>query len=145
MIHVDITEAVLDPLAALNHCSSDAHGAADLFVGRVRNINDGRNVTAVSYDLHPQLCRSIFGEICAEAMEQWGQDLHVYLVHRLGRLAVGEASVITAVSSGHRDDAFKACRYLIEQMKVRAPIWKQEHYTDGDSEWIKGHALRNSG
>ncbi|MFP4208071.1 MAG: molybdenum cofactor biosynthesis protein MoaE [Wenzhouxiangella sp.] len=144
MIHVDITEAVLDPLEALTHCASDAHGAADLFIGRVRNLNDGRSVTAVSYDLHPQLCRSIFGEICAEALDQWGKDLNVYLVHRQGRLDVGEASVITAVSSGHRDDSFKACRYLIEQMKVRAPIWKQEHYTDGDSEWIKGHALRTS-
>ena len=127
MIHVDITESVLDPLAALDHCSSDAHGAADLFIGRVRNLNDGRSVTAVSYDLHPALCLNIFKEICGEAIDQWGDDINVYLVHRQGRLDVGEASVITAVSSGHRDDSFKACRYLIEQMKVRAPIWKQEH------------------
>lgn len=144
MIHVDITESALDPLAALEHCSADGHGAADLFVGRVRNLNDGRNVVAVSYDLHPVLCRTIFGEICQEAKDQWGPQINVYLVHRLGRLLVGEASVITAVSSAHRDDAFQACRFLIEQMKVRAPIWKQEHYTDGDSEWIKGHALRNA-
>ncbi len=144
MIHVDITESVLDPLAALDHCSSDAHGAADLFIGRVRNLNDGRSVTAVSYDLHPALCLNVFKEICGEAVDQWGEGINVYLVHRQGRLDVGEASVITAVSSGHRDDSFKACRYLIEQMKVRAPIWKQEHYVDGDSEWIKGHALRTS-
>ena len=143
MIHVDITEAVLDPVAALAHCSADSHGAADLFIGRVRNLNDGRAVTAVSYDLHPLLCRKIFAEICGEARQQWGEQIHVYLVHRQGRLAVGEASVITAVSSPHRAHSFDACRYLIEQMKVRAPIWKQEHYEDGDSEWIKGHALRN--
>lgn len=144
MIHVDITDSVLDPLAALAHCSADSHGAADLFVGRVRNLNEGRAVSAVSYDLHPVLCRNIFSEICREAQQQWGEQIHVYLVHRRGRLDVGEASVITAVSSAHRGHAFEACRFLIEQMKVRAPIWKQEHYLDGDSEWIKGHALRSA-
>ncbi len=143
MIHVDISESVLDPLVALDHCAADSHGAADLFIGRVRNLNEGRPVTAVSYDLHPVLCRNVFEKICSEALEQWGEHIHVFLAHRQGRLDVGEASVIAAVSSPHRAHSFEACRYLVEQMKVRAPIWKQEHYVDGDSEWIKGHVLRN--
>jgi len=144
-VHVDVTEAVLDPVAALDHCSAPGHGAADLFIGRVRDINQGRDVVAVSYDLHAVLCRNVFAEICNEARAQWGEAMHLWLIHRHGRLAIGEASVIAAASSRHRDESFKACRYLVEQMKHRAPIWKQEHYVDGDSEWVKGHALCSHG
>jgi len=144
-VHVDVTEAVLDPVSALDHCSAPGHGAADLFIGRVRDINQGRDVVAVSYDLHAVLCRNVFAEICAEARQQWGQAIHLWLAHRHGRLAIGEASVIAAASSRHRDESFRACRYLVEQMKHRAPIWKQEHYVDGDSEWVKGHALCSHG
>lgn len=143
--HVDVTDSVLDPLAALDHCSASGHGAVDLFIGRVRDINQGRQVLGVSYDLHAVLCRNVFAEICSEAKQQWGVALHLWLIHRHGRLGIGEASVIAAVSSRHRDEAFKACRYLVEQMKHRAPIWKQEHYIDGDSEWVKGHALCSHG
>jgi molybdopterin synthase catalytic subunit len=144
-VHVEVTESILDPLAALGHCSAAGHGAADLFIGRVRDFNQGRQVEGVSYDLHAVLCRNVFSEICAEARQQWGESIHLWLAHRHGRLAVGEASVIAAASSPHRDESFKACRYLIEEMKHRAPIWKQEHYVDGDSDWVKGHALCSHG
>lgn len=141
--HVEITEDVLDPLAALDHCAAESHGAVDLFIGRVRNINDGQAVNAVSYDLQPALCRNIFAAICQEAIAQHGPDLKVWLAHRQGRLEIGEASVIAAASSRHRDLAFRACRFLVEQMKHRAPIWKQEHYVSGDSEWLEGHVVRS--
>ena len=144
-IHVEVTDQALDPLAALAHCSAPGHGAANLFIGRVRDLNQGRKVQAVSYDLHAMLCSKVFAEICAEAQQHWGESVHLWLAHRHGRLEVGEASVIAAASSPHRDESFKACRYLIEQMKHRAPIWKQEHYVDGDSEWVKGHALCSHG
>lgn len=140
-IHVDTTDRPLSVEDALAHCDAPNHGAADVFVGRVRDINDGRTVEAVSYDVHDVLCRRVFADIGSEAAAEWGDDLRIWLVHRRGRLAVGEASVVAAVSSRHRDHAFRACRYLVEQMKVRAPVWKQEHYVDGDSEWIEGHTL----
>ena len=144
-IHVDTKEEALSTEAALAHCSAPGHGAADLFIGRVRDLNQGRKVKAVSYDLHPLLCTNVFREICEEARQEWGKSLHFWLEHRRGRLAVGDASVVVAVSSPHRDESFKACRYLVEQMKVRAPVWKQEHYVDGDSEWVQGHALCSHG
>lgn len=140
-IHVGITTRPLDASAALDFCSAPGHGAVDVFAGRVRDLNAGRQVRAVSYEIHETLARRLLEEICREAQHEWGGDLRLWLVHRHGRLAVGEASVIVAASSRHRDEAFRACRHLVEQMKHRAPIWKCEHYVDGDSEWVQGHAL----
>jgi molybdopterin synthase catalytic subunit len=117
------------------------HGAELIFWGLVRNTNEGKGVTAVSYDVHAPLAEKSFREIGEEALDKWGPDLRVVIIHRSGRLAVGEASVVIGVSSGHRDEAYQASRYIIEQLKVRSPIWKQEHYVDGDSEWLPGHSL----
>lgn len=142
---VGVSGEPLDAQAALAHCNAAGHGAVDLFIGRVRDINQERAVRAVSYDIHPLLCRNVFQTICDEARGQWGAGLRLALLHRHGRLEVGEASVIAAASARHRDEAFRACRYLVEQMKHRAPIWKQEHYVDGDSEWVQGHALCQHG
>lgn len=144
-IHAEIQEQPLSADAALAHCSAPGHGAVDLFIGRVRNLNLGRAVTAVSYDVHPLLARNVFREICQTAQAKWGETLRVWIEHRYGRLEVGEASVVVAASSPHRDEAFRACRFIVEEMKHRAPIWKQEHYVDGDSEWVQGHALCGHG
>jgi molybdopterin synthase catalytic subunit len=143
-IFVAVGAGELSIMDAIDHCSAPGHGAAALFVGRVRDLNDGRTVQGVSYDVHDALCRRVFERLCQEAVATWGDDLRLWLAHRHGRLAVGEASVVAAASSRHRDDAFRACRYLVEQMKRRAPIWKQEHYVDGDSAWIAGHPLETS-
>lgn len=140
-VHVGVSDSPLCADMALAHCDAPGHGAAALFIGRVRDLNQGREVRAVSYDLHSALCHNTFQAICFEACERWGEGLRLWLAHRYGRLPVGQASVIAAASSPHRDEAFHACRYVIEQMKHRAPIWKQEHYRDGDSEWVQGHAL----
>jgi len=140
-VHAAVEEGALSVDDALAHCAAPEHGAAAVFVGRVRNLNDGRAVTAVSYDVHPVLCARTFEAMAAEALARWGDDLRAWLVHRHGRLAVGEASVVVAVSSGHREAAFAALRYLVEEMKKRAPVWKQEHYVDGDSAWLPGHTL----
>ena len=141
MLRVEILEQPLDAQRALNACGRGANGAIDLFVGQVRNLNEGREVNAVSYDLHRALCEQTFRQICTEAAETFGPHLDYYLAHRHGRLEIGEASVIAAVGAPHRDEAFQGCRFMIEQMKRRAPIWKQEHYVDGDSEWLPGNAL----
>lgn len=140
-IHIEVADHPLDAGAALGFCNAPGHGATDLFIGRVRDLNQGRAVRAVSYDMHAPLTRRTFEAICAEARAHWGPDIRLWLAHRHGRLEVGEASVIAAVSTPHRDESFRACRYLVEEMKKRAPIWKQEHYVDGDSDWVQGHAL----
>ncbi len=129
-------EAVLAELAAAEH------GAELLFLGAVRNETDGRPVVAVSYDVFAPLAEQTFREIGEEAAARWGPALAVAIVHRAGRLVVGEVSVAVGVASPHRDEAYCASRYVIEQLKVRSPIWKQEHYVDGDSTWLRGHALR---
>ncbi len=140
-VFVGVQVSPLSVEDALAHCDAPGHGAAVSFVGRVRNVNDGRSVRAVTYDVHDALCRREFAAICREALERWGSDLRLWLVHAQGRLEVGQPSVVVAASSAHRDDAFSATRYLVEQMKLRAPVWKQEHYVDGDSAWLAGHAL----
>jgi molybdopterin synthase catalytic subunit len=132
------TEAVAAELAGA------AYGAELLFHGTVRNTNEGRRVVAVSYDVFPPLAERTFREIGEEALARWGPDLRVVVVHRAGRLEVGEVSVTVGVASPHRDEAYLASRYVIEQLKVRSPIWKQEHYADGDSEWLRGHSLRTA-
>lgn len=121
--------------------ANPAHGAQTMFTGRVRNHNQGKVVRGVSYDAYDPLAENIFRQICEEAASRWGPDLQMTLRHRLGRLNIGDLSVAILVSSRHRDESFQACRYLIEELKHRAVIWKQEHYENGDSEWLAGHAL----
>ncbi|MGK5087615.1 molybdenum cofactor biosynthesis protein MoaE [Bdellovibrionota bacterium FG-2] len=147
-ITVKVSDEAIDAnrlQALLASVSNPAHGASVLFLGIVRNFHDGREVLAVSYDAHLGLSEKIFGEICQESVAnahaKWDEDLDLVLVHRVGKLAVGEASVGIAVGSAHREAAFEASRYLIEQLKIRAPIWKLEHYKEGESQWLKGVRL----
>lgn len=140
-IFVGISEYLLSIQKAVDFVDAAQNGALNMFVGKVRNHNMGRSVNAVSYDVFAPLACNVFQELCAEAKGQFGENLRLYIEHCKGKLEIGGISVIIAVGSPHRDESFKACRYLIEQLKIRAPIWKQEHYVDGDSEWVKGHAL----
>ena len=117
------------------------YGAQVVFWGLVRDHNEGRRVRAVTYDAHAPLAEKTFREIGEEALARWGDDLRIVVLHRTGRLEVGEASVVIGVASGHRDAAYEASRYVIEQLKVRSPIWKKEHYAEGDSVWLQGHAM----
>lgn len=118
-----------------------SHGAENFFFGKVRKNNMGRNVMAVGYDAAVPLAEKILYEIAEEAVLKFGSSLRICIFHRVGKLSVGEISVAIGVSSPHRDESYQASRYVIEQIKVRAPIWKKEFYTDGESEWLKGHAL----
>ena len=116
------------------------HGAHSQFMGVVRDHNHGKKVLKVEYDAFIPLAEKELKDICHEAEKKWG-PLNVYVHHRLGELFVGDASVIISVSSPHRNEAFEASRYVIEELKKRVPIWKKETYEDGESEWLKGHAL----
>ena len=154
-IYVDVwnvSEKPLDAMAGLAYVTEKPNGAETMFVGTVRNYNQGKNVLGVSYDVFEPLAKQSFEDICKEAQEKWGQassigqvsgrgTLDLYIVHAKGRLDIGGVSIVIAVGSPHRDEAFKACRYIIEQIKHRSPIWKLEHYADGDSEWTKGCEL----
>ncbi|MCP4474087.1 MAG: molybdenum cofactor biosynthesis protein MoaE [Gammaproteobacteria bacterium] len=138
---VKISQRPIDIQRAFDFTASPSHGGNASFLGTIRQHNLGKKVVGVSYDVLAPLAEKIIAQLCCQAEAQWGDALKFYIEHYQGRLAVGEVSVIIAVSSPHRDEAFKACRYLIDEIKLQAPIWKQEHYIDGNSEWVKGHAL----
>lgn len=140
-LHVGVSESPLSVEAATAFVNAPENGAMDMFVGRVRNHNLGREVTAVSYDVFAPLACTIFHELCEEAIRKFEPRARCFIEHYKGTLDIGGISVVIAVGSPHRDESFKACRYLIEELKKRAPVWKQEHYVDGDSEWVQGHAL----
>lgn len=142
-VHVEITNQPLNINAAISFVSDPAHGAISSFLGVVRNHNLGRPVTGISYDIFEPLALTLMKEICTAISSTCGGQ--IYLSHFNGKLRVGETSVVIAVSTPHRDEAFKACRQIIEDLKHKVPIWKQEHYEDGSSEWVKGHALCSHG
>ena len=141
MIHVELTNEKISLDKLMENAAEPFHGAQIIFSGRVRNHNQGKKVMGVSYDAYQPLAKTALEEIATEAKAKWGDDLSITVAHRFGRLGIGEVSVVILVSSRHRDESYKASRYVIEQLKVRAAIWKQEHYEDGDSEWLQGHAL----
>jgi molybdopterin synthase catalytic subunit len=128
---------VRDPidLAALQ-AVTPADGALCLFVGVVRDENGGRRVLRLEYEAYEDMALPLMDKIAAEARERW-RITDVRIVHRLGRLEVGEASVVVAVASPHRREAFEACRYAIDTLKATVPIWKKEFYGDGEV-WLEG-------
>lgn len=141
-ILVGVTDAPLSAEQLSRAACTAADGALLVFSGVVRDRNDGRAVLAVTYDAHASLAERTFRAIAEEARERWGEDLSVVVTHRTGRLAVGDVSTVVVVASPHRDAAYQASRYVIEQLKLRSPVWKQEHYADGDSAWLDGRPLR---
>jgi molybdopterin synthase catalytic subunit len=143
--HFAIATQPIQVQTAVDFVADDAHGAADLFIGTVRNVNLGKAVKGVSYDVFDELTINVFRELAIEARQRWGDKLNIYIEHYKGRLDILGVSILIAVSSPHRDESFKACRFIIEEIKHRAPIWKQEHYLDGDSDWVQGHALCSHG
>ncbi len=110
-------------------------GALVTFEGRVRDTNDGRMVIDLEYEAYPAVCLTEGQAVMEEAASQPGV-LAARCVHRVGTLAVGDVAVWVGVIGGHRGDAFTACRYIIDEVKRRVPIWKKERYADGTSGWI---------
>jgi molybdopterin synthase catalytic subunit len=110
-------------------------GASVLFEGWIRDHNEGREVLRLEYEVYRPLAVSEGRKILAEARQKYSIE-DAACVHREGPLELGETAVIAAAVSAHRDEAFKACRYIIDEVKQRLPIWKKEHYADGDAEWV---------
>jgi molybdopterin synthase catalytic subunit len=137
----DISEGGLDPGAALEFVSDPGFGGIALFVGRVRNVNHGRVVTGISYDMFVPLAMHGFAEIAERVGRDFGQQVKLYIGHAKGRLGLGDLAMVVAAGTPHRDEAFRACRQVVEAVKHTSPIWKQEHYEDGDSAWSEGCSL----
>ena len=112
-----------------------ACGGFAAFEGWVRDHNDGRRVMSLEYEAHAALAVREGERIIAEAATRFGIR-HALCAHRVGALSLGELAVWVGVSAEHRDEAFRACRYIIDEVKHRVPIWKKEHYDSGDSGWV---------
>jgi len=122
------------PLHAALHSDPRA-GAFAAFEGWVRQSNAGRQVCGLRYEAYVELAEREGGEIVQEALARF-PILDARCVHRIGELGIGDLAVWLGVSSGHRGPAFDACRYIIDEVKARVPIWKHEYYVDGDSDWL---------
>jgi molybdopterin synthase catalytic subunit len=134
-----IVREPIDPAHVLTLVGEDQDGASLLFLGVVRDHNDGRAVDGVQYDAYEEMAAQVLSEIVGEAASRAGTE-RVAALHRIGELDVGEVSVAIAVSSPHRAEAYEASRYVIEEIKKRLPVWKKERYSDGAVEWVEGRA-----
>jgi molybdopterin synthase catalytic subunit len=130
-----LTDKALDPAALLREVSSSANGAAIIFVGTVREVNEGRAVTGIDYSAYSTMAIRELDSIVRDAAARFG-TVHIVVEHRLGTLDIGDASVVIAVAHPRRAAAFDAARFVIEELKRRVPIWKREHYADGTREWV---------
>lgn len=134
---VRVTESPLDSAALLSLVADDTAGAVVAFLGTVRNHSPGKDgVTHLVYEVYPEQVEGKITDLVAQARARWPLTV-VAVQHRSGRVEVGEASVAVVVSASHRSDAFDAARFLIDELKAKAPIWKQEHWAGG-VEWIEG-------
>jgi molybdopterin synthase catalytic subunit len=134
--HFLVTNDVLDPMALQVAVSRAEAGAVVLFSGIVRDNNLGRRVDYLEYDAYPPLAERMLAEIAGEARSRW-ELTDVAIQHRTGRLEIGEASLLVAVSSPHRADGFAACQYCVDRVKAIVPVWKKEVWKGGES-WIEG-------
>ncbi len=133
---VAVSPGPIDPSVVLDHVTDPSCGAVVLFLGTVRDHSAGvTGVTHLEYEAYGGVVEDKIAEVVAEARAQWSVA-RLAAVHRVGEVAVGEISVAVAASSPHRGDAFEAGRYLIDQLKSRAPIWKKEHWPGG-AEWVR--------
>ena len=128
---------VVDPQHALAFVADPSAGGTCLFIGTVRDRSDAGAVTGLDYEAWDELADRRLREVAGEMFERW-PVCKVALVHRTGRLDIGEVSVAVACSAPHRADAFEACRHGIERIKQDAPIWKKESLTTGEAEWVHG-------
>jgi molybdopterin synthase catalytic subunit len=132
---VSLVRAPIDPMAMVRVVSSPANGAVLLFLGAVRQVNDGRGVTGIDYSAYEAMAQRELETIVAEASARFdGADVAVQ--HRLGELGVEDVSVAIAVGHARRAAAYDVSRFVIEELKRRVPIWKREHYVDGTREWV---------
>lgn len=132
---VDIITQPIDTQALLERVIAPEAGAVVLFLGTTRSLTNGRGTDSLDYECYPEMAREKLAELESEARSRWPL-VDCAIVHRIGRLEIGEASVAVAVSTPHRQAAFEAGQWLIDTLKQVVPIWKKENWSDGDSQWV---------
>ncbi len=145
MLHTKIVDSKKEKILTSNaekFIKDSKFGASIYFLGTVRNINENKTVTGITYDSHDEMVIKSFEEIYNEADQKLDiKDKAVFIEHAKGYLNLGDVSIIIAVACRHRDQAYVLSRYIIEEIKKRSPIWKKEHYENEDSEWLKGNPI----
>ena len=146
MLHTKIVDTKKEQIKisdAEQFIASSKFGANIYFTGTVRNLNDNKEVTGITYDSHDEMVIKSFEEIYNESEQKLDiQDKAVFIEHVKGYVKLGEMSIIIAVACKHRDQAYVLSRYIIEEIKKRTPIWKKEHYINEDSQWLKGNPIK---
>jgi molybdopterin synthase catalytic subunit len=132
---IEITEAPIDHAALTERVRSNQAGAVCTFLGTVREVTGDRRTVLLEYEAYPEMAAKKLAELEGQARARW-TILDVAMVHRVGRLDLGEISVVVSVSCPHRNEAFDACRWLIDTLKEVVPIWKRESWADGTEEWV---------
>ena len=134
--HFTITFAPLSLEEVYALADDPANGAIVVMSGMVRNQTEGKPVVALEYQAYEPMAIEVFKQIAAQIRQTWTGVTHVVIHHRIGKLAIGEISVLVAVGCPHRTEAFEACKYAIDTLKHNAPIWKKEHWQDGSTSWV---------
>ena len=146
MLHtkiLDLKKEKIEVKKAKNFVSSSKFGASLIFKGTVRNTNDNKKVTGITYDSHNDMVIKSFEEIYNEVEQKLKiKDKAVFIEHVKGYLGLGEISIIIAVACPHRAETYILSRFIIEEIKKRSPIWKKEHYENEKSEWLKGNPIQ---
>ena len=131
---IEMTHKTIDVRMVIESVSTPESGGVDVFIGTTRNHSGERKVLRLEYEAYEPMAVRMMEQIAGQAKRTW--DLHAAsIVHRLGKVSIGEASVVIAVSASHREEAFKACRFLIDELKRIVPVWKREYFEDGSVEW----------
>jgi molybdopterin synthase catalytic subunit len=133
---IRVTPDVLRPAEAITAVETPAAGAINVFLGVVRNNNLGRAVQYLDYEAYPSMAEKVMRDLATEAQERFGLE-DCAVLHRTGRLEIGETSLLIAVSCGHRAESFEGTHWLVNEIKKRVPVWKKEVWDDGES-WIEG-------
>jgi len=146
MLHakiIDASKEKIDILKAEKFLSSSNFGAIIYFVGTVRDLNENKKVTGITYDSRDTMVIKSFEEIYKESETKLKiKDKAVFIEHVKGYVAVKEKSIIIGAACKHRDEAYNLSRFIIEEVKKKSPIWKKEHYTNEESEWLKGASIQ---
>ena len=146
MLHakiIDTSKEKIDILKAEEFLSSSNFGALIYFVGTVRDLNENKKVTGITYDSRDSMVIKSFEEIYKDAeLKLKIKDKAVFIEHVKGYVSIKEKSIIIGVGCRHRDEAYNLSRFIIEEIKKRTPIWKKEHYTNEESEWLKGVSIQ---
>jgi molybdopterin synthase catalytic subunit len=132
---IEIQSTAIDPSQVLQSVASDQAGASVLFVGSTREWTEGKQTASLDYECYESMAIQKLRELESEARRRWPL-IGCSLVHRIGPVDIGEASVVIAVSSAHRKPAFEAGQWLIDTLKLEVPIWKRENWVDGQQQWI---------